>query len=79
MTNTTLENLKVIEDKIKACCLLNNRDPKEVKLLLATKTVPANRIKTALLAGYTLIAENKVQELRDKYDDLKNIPHTIIL
>lgn len=76
MTNTTLENLKVIEDKIKACCLLNNRDPKEVKLLLATKTVPANRIKTALLAGYTLIAENKVQELRDKYDDLKNIPHT---
>nr|WP_315395060.1 YggS family pyridoxal phosphate-dependent enzyme [uncultured Sphingobacterium sp.] len=76
MTNTTLENLKVIEDKIKACCLLNNRDPKEVRLLLATKTVPANRIKTALLAGYTLIAENKVQELRDKYDDLKNIPHT---
>lgn len=76
MTNTTLENLKVIEDKIKACCLLNNRAPKEVKLLLATKTVPANRIKTALLAGYTLIAENKVQELRDKYDDLKNIPHT---
>ncbi|KKX49419.1 YggS family pyridoxal phosphate-dependent enzyme [Sphingobacterium sp. IITKGP-BTPF85] len=76
MTNTTLENLKVIEDKIKACCLLNNRDPKEVKLLLATKTVPANRIKTALLAGYTLIAENKVQELRDKYDYLKNIPHT---
>ncbi|NJI73094.1 YggS family pyridoxal phosphate-dependent enzyme [Sphingobacterium kitahiroshimense] len=76
MTNTILENLKVIEDKIKACCLLYNRDPKEVKLLLATKTVPANRIKTALLAGYTLIAENKVQELRDKYDDLKNIPHT---
>lgn len=76
MNNTILENLKVIEDKIRACCHLNDRDPKEVKLLLATKTVPPNRIKTALLAGYTLIAENKVQELRDKYDDLKNIPHT---
>lgn len=76
MDSTILENLKIIEDNIKACCLINNRDPKEVRLLLATKTVPADRIQTALLAGYTLIAENKVQELRDKYADLKNIPHT---
>ena len=76
MNNTILDNLKIIEENIKKSCLVNNRDPKEVKLLLATKTVPASRIKTALLAGYTLIAENKVQELRGKYDDLKNIPHT---
>lgn len=76
MNNTILDNLKIIEENIKKSCSVNNRDPKEVKLLLATKTVPASRIKTALLAGYTLIAENKVQELRDKYNDLKNIPHT---
>lgn len=45
-------------------------------MLLATKTVPAERIKIALQAGHTLIAENKVQELKEKYEVLKEIPHT---
>ena len=34
------------------------------------------RIAQALAAGYTLIAENKVQELKEKYEALKAIPHT---
>ena len=44
--------------------------------MLATKTVPAERIKFALQVGQTLIAENKVQELKEKYEALKDIPHT---
>ena len=43
---------------------------------MATKTVSADRIKIALQTGQTLIAENKVQEVKEKYEDLKNIPHT---
>jgi len=43
--------------------------------LLATKTVTAERIKIALQAGQTLIAENKVQELKEKYEELQEIPH----
>ncbi|MDP9961704.1 pyridoxal phosphate enzyme (YggS family) [Chryseobacterium lathyri] len=43
--------------------------------MLATKTVSAEHIKTALENGQTLIAENKVQELKEKYDELKGIPH----
>lgn len=76
MSDNIIANLKVIEDKIKNCCLENHRDPKEIKLLLATKTISADRVQTALLAGYTLIAENKVQELTQKYNDLKCIAHT---
>src|SRR5690606_11367791 len=57
-------------------CKENGRNPNEVKLLLATKTVPGERIKIVLQAGYTLIAENKVQELKEKYEGLKEIPHT---
>jgi pyridoxal phosphate enzyme (YggS family) len=49
--------------------------PKQVKLLLATKTVPADRIKIALAAGQILIAENKVQELKEKHEALSEIPH----
>lgn len=75
MRDIILDNLEVFQKKIKACCIQNHRDPKEVKLLLATKTVPPDRIQIALSAGYTCIAENKVQELREKYDHLRNIPH----
>lgn len=71
-----LENITHIKERIAAACSRVGRNPEEVKLLLATKTVPPERIKIALKAGYTLIAENKVQELKEKYEALKDTPHT---
>lgn len=76
MNNDILCNLYKILTRIEEICNKNNRNSEDVKLLLATKTVPADRIKMALKAGQTLIAENKVQELKDKYDALKEIAHT---
>ncbi|WP_172916955.1 YggS family pyridoxal phosphate-dependent enzyme [Capnocytophaga canis] len=76
MNQNITENINQIQARIENACQKVGRNPKEVKLLLATKTVNAERIKTALNAGYTLIAENKVQEVKEKYDALKDIPHT---
>jgi pyridoxal phosphate enzyme (YggS family) len=76
MENNILSNLSSILRRIRQACINSNRNPDDVKLLLATKTVPADRIKIALDAGQTLIAENKVQELKEKYEALQNIPHT---
>lgn len=75
MNNEILQNINVIHERIKNACKENGRNPGEVKLLLATKTVPAERIKLALDAGQTLIAENKVQELKEKFEALKPVPH----
>lgn len=75
MNADILTNIAAIKDRIAGACMTNHRDPGEVKLLLATKTVPAARINIALQAGHTLIAENKVQELKEKYAALKAIPH----
>ena len=75
MKEDLLQNLKIINQRIKNACIRTGRNVDEVKLLLATKTVSAERIKIALENGETLIAENKVQELKEKYEDLKNIPH----
>ncbi|MBB1140949.1 YggS family pyridoxal phosphate-dependent enzyme [Myroides sp. WP-1] len=61
------DNIKHILTRIERACLANHRDPKEVRLLLATKTVPAQRIRMALETGQTLIGENKVQEIKEKY------------
>ncbi len=71
-----ISNLNQINKRIKNACKKAGRKPDEIKLLLATKTVPAERITIALQAGHTLIAENKVQEIKEKYEALKEIPHT---
>ena len=75
MTESIVENLKIILQRIESACLKSNRNPSEVRLLLATKTVSADHIKIAIEAGQTLIAENKVQEVKEKYESLKSIPH----
>ena len=76
MNKEILQNIAVIQERINKACKESGRDTSEVKLLLATKTVSAERIKIALEAGQTLIAENKIQELKEKYKVLKEIPHT---
>lgn len=76
MSEQIIKNIAVIQERINNACKQCSRNPDEVKLLLATKTVPAERIKAALQAGQTLIAENKVQELKEKYEALREIPHT---
>lgn len=76
MNEDILSNIALIQERINRACIKSNRKPGEVKLLLATKTVPAERIRIALQAGHTLIAENKVQELKEKYEALLEVPHT---
>ncbi|WP_106915485.1 YggS family pyridoxal phosphate-dependent enzyme [Chryseobacterium aurantiacum] len=75
MKEDILHNLEIINNRIKRACEKAGRNSHEVKLLLATKTVSAERIKIALENGQTLIAENKVQELKEKYEDLRVTPH----
>jgi hypothetical protein len=69
------DKLHSILKRISAACVASNRDPEAVRLLLATKTVSAERIRMALHAGQTLIGENKVQEIKEKYEALREMPH----
>lgn len=75
MSEQILNNLNLILQRIENACIKSDRNPNEVRLLLATKTVTAERIKIALLTGQTLIAENKIQEIKEKYEALKEIQH----
>ena len=68
-------NLAAIHKRMELACKNANRDTAVVKLLLATKTISAEKIKIALGAGETLIGENKVQELNEKFDELKKNSH----
>ena len=75
MSEQILHNLKTIQQRITAACLKNNRNSNEVRLLLATKTVSAENIKSAIASGETLIGENKVQEIKEKFEVLQSISH----
>lgn len=70
------DRLHQLRDRIDVAATASGRDPQDVRLLLATKTVPAERIAVALRAGFTLIGENRVQEIAGKADALQAIPHS---
>jgi len=74
MKNDIIFNLIIVHQRIENACKIAGRNPEDVQLLLATKTVPAEKIRIAIEAGETLMGENKMQELRDKNDVLKNLP-----
>lgn len=75
MNDIIKNNLSIIHQRIAHAERKAGRVPGTVQLLLATKTVSAEKIKQALLLGETLIAENKVQELKEKYADLLDVSH----
>jgi pyridoxal phosphate enzyme (YggS family) len=75
MKDTIADRLQAIRQRVERACTAYNRDPATLRLLLATKTVSAERIKEALQAGHSLIGENKVQEIKDKHAALADMPH----
>ena len=66
------ENLDRVRERIVAVCNKVGRSPDEVKIVAATKTVPAERIREAIKAGIKIIGENRVQEAEKKILELKD-------
>ena len=67
------DNLARIHARIEAACARADRNPSGVRLLMATKTVSAERIRLAIGLGEKLIGENKVQEYTEKWEQLKDL------
>jgi PLP dependent protein len=67
MNHFVQENLQTVREQMKLACQASGRKIEEVKLLLATKTVPVEKLEMAMQAGETLFGENKAQELRGKF------------
>lgn len=63
-----------IRERIAAACRRSDRTPQSVRLLPVTKTVPAERIRTAFAAGLAEFGENKVQEAKAKAEALADVP-----
>lgn len=60
------ENVKLVKENIAAAAIRCGRDPKEIKLVAATKMNNASRVREAIAAGVDICGENRVQELQEK-------------
>lgn len=56
--------------RIAAACQSAGRDPADVALVAVSKTVALPRVAAAIAAGFTLLGENRVQELAAKAPSL---------
>ena len=63
-----LENIKLAQNNIRVAAENAGRNPDEVILLAATKTVDPETINFAIKNGIKCIGENRVQELLEKYE-----------
>ncbi|GEN78448.1 alanine racemase [Actinotalea fermentans ATCC 43279 = JCM 9966 = DSM 3133] len=57
------ERIAAVRARVAAAAEAAGRSPSDVRLLLATKTLPDDVVRAAVLAGAALIGENRVQEL----------------
>ena len=64
-------NYEIIKKNVEDACNTCGRNPKDVLILAVTKNHTAQEINMAIDLGITDIGENRVQELLQKYDDVK--------
>ena len=64
------ENLQRVEKKIEEACMRAGRDRGEVTLIAVSKTKPVSDIQEAMAFGITVFGENKVQELKQKTEEI---------
>ena len=67
------KNLETVRGQIAEAAQTVGRDGDDVILVAVSKTRTPEEINTAIDAGTTDIGENKVQEIMDKYDDIKPV------
>lgn len=60
------ENYNLVKEKIKSVCEKQGIDSQDIKLVVVTKTHPAEIVKEVLKAGAKYIGENKIQESQNK-------------
>ncbi len=64
------ENLELVESRIREACRKAGRSREDVTLIAVSKTKPVEMLREVYDLGIRVFGENKVQEIRDKYDQM---------
>lgn len=64
------ENYRLVENNVANACKKSGRERSEVTLIAVSKTKPLSDIEELIPIGVKEFGENKVQELKDKFDEV---------
>ncbi|MDA8345988.1 MAG: YggS family pyridoxal phosphate-dependent enzyme [Thermaerobacter sp.] len=67
-------NVQAVREQVEEACARAGRPPESVRIIAVAKFHPASAVQAALAAGLTDIGENRVQEAREKAEQ---IPHAV--
>jgi pyridoxal phosphate enzyme (YggS family) len=70
------DNISRVEERIMAACLRSGRRREDVKLVVVSKTHPAESVRAAYAAGVRDFGENRVQEAKSKRQELADLDAT---
>ncbi len=68
-----LANLSEVRDTVANACVRSGRDPSDVTVVAAAKTVPAALVREVVGAGVTSVGHNYVKELRAMHDEVAGV------
>ncbi len=71
MTDSIMENLRRVQDRIACAAIAAGRLPQDITLVAVSKTRPAEAVAAALAAGQMVFGENRVQEAATKFPALR--------
>ena len=67
------DNIKMLEEEKAAAAIRSGRRPEDVLLCAVTKNHTPEEMNEAIDAGVTDIGENRVQEILEKYENVKKV------
>jgi len=65
---------KLVEQRVRKAAIDAGRDPSEIRIVAVSKTVPADRVKSVIGDGITILGANYIQEAREKIATLSRLP-----
>ncbi len=71
--NSYQQSLSDVLQRIAGAAKKAGRDPLDIRLVAVSKTVSADRLRQAILAGVDIVGENYVQEARNKFSELGDL------
>jgi len=72
MNNFLIENYRTLLNEIQEVAEKSGREQGSIKLVAVSKNFPSDYIKTLFDESHKDFGENRAQELREKYEDLKD-------
>lgn len=70
MSNSIVQRLSEVRQRIVAACQRAGRDPDTVRLIAVSKTFPAEAVLQAIVAGHYRFGESRLQEAQAKLEQL---------